>query len=191
MLASCWFWDSHHFSATLPLLLISRRLLTTFVHVLCYSAHSYTRFSRAPCAILQLRFKFPWLTRSPTLALFPTLPSSARPGLPWVEVTYSHTHRDHTLYSGVVGHGPSQRVNSLLCMITVFILSTLLSVDVRQLKHIFDSCCASAGSLLLQTNHIPWPRFACWNTFIFYHWNPRSLATTFTTPCPVFWTILV
>jgi len=70
--------------------------------------------------------------------------------------------------NNAVGHGLSQRVNSLLSMTMVFMLSALHSVDVRQLKHIFDNYYMSAGSLQLQTNHVPQPRFACWSTFIFY-----------------------
>ena len=96
-LASCCFWDSCCFSATLPLFLISRRLLTTSVHALCYFAHSYTPLVALLVLFYSCTSSFldlPVPLHSPFSPLFLVQPDQVflRSRL------YSRTHRDRTLY---------------------------------------------------------------------------------------------
>ena len=96
-LASCWFWDSCYFSATLPLFPISRQLLMIFVHTLCYFAPFYSCFSCAHCTIFNCASSFLNLPIPLHLPFSLALSSSARPGLPRVETILMHSQGLHPL----------------------------------------------------------------------------------------------
>ena len=95
--------------------MISRRLLTTFAHVLCYFAHSYTHFSRAQCAIFSCTSSFldsPVPLHLPFSPLFLVQPDQVFLG----SRLHSRTHRDHTLYNAITHLNVRYIISHLRCL---------------------------------------------------------------------------